>query len=229
MKNSKSGNLGGGWNMFWKTMIGLAFLTPIICLADEVAVPFNSARYEQTASTKAVILISANWSRKWGCGAYQNAQLQSISFDKAGIEKDISAKPDLLLKDDSFLSTPSGFVNYAFIVEPGEYLLSGFRLKVAKSTSDVGYFDADRKNMLADGKSKAGRFQVEAGEIVYLGHFAVDCAGQPMPWRYYAEPGADFVKYLNIIKKEFPSIDVQSVKFRPFETTTMGGPVISSK
>jgi hypothetical protein len=229
MKNTNSSPFGNCEGLLCKMLICVTFHIPTISRADEIAVPFKRSLYEQTASTKAVVLISVNWNRQWKCGTYENAQLQSFSFDKAGTEKEVSAMPDLLLKDDSFISTPSGFVNYAFVVDPGEYLFGGFRLKVAKSVSEVGYFSADRSILLADGKSKVGRFQVEAGEIVYLGHFAVNCTGQPMPWRYYAQPGSDFDKYLNVIKKQFPSIDTQSVKFRPFETSVMGGPIITSK
>lgn len=71
-------------------------------------------------------------------------------------------------------------MNYAFLVEPGEYLLSAFSVRVAKSVSKVGYFKAERGELVSAGTSKGGSFTVSVGEIVYIGHFALDCFQNPV-------------------------------------------------
>jgi hypothetical protein len=204
------------------TCLGLA---SIYAGAAELVVPFSSTAYAEASSTKGVILVSANWGRKWKCGRFENAQLKSLSFDKSGTPKaSADAKADLVLEDSSFFSAPPKFVNYAYIVEPGEYLLSAFSVKAAQSSSNVGYFSATRSDLIKEGKSKAGSFAVSAGEVVYIGHFFLDCAQDPTPWRYYPSDKGDFNQFLSGIKKEFDALDVEKVKFRLFETTTMGNP-----
>lgn len=193
--------------------------------AAELVVPFSSSAYAEGANTKGVVLVSANWGRKWKCGRFENAQLKSLSFDKAGSPKEGNdAKADLILEDSSFFPAPLRFVNYAYIVEPGEYILSAFSVKAAQSVSSVGYFNAARSDLINDGKSKAGSFTVSAGEIVYIGHFFLDCAQDPVPWRYYPSDKGDFNQFLSGIKKEFEALDIEKVKFRLFDTTTMGNP-----
>lgn len=203
----------------------LVGLSTSLSVAAEVAVPFSSSAYAENASAKGVVLISAKWGRKWKCGRFENAQLKNLSFDKAGSPKEGNdAKPDLVLEDNSILPASSRFVNYAYIVEPGEYMLSAFSVKAAQSVSNVGYFNAARSDLIKDGRSKAGTFTVSAGEVVYVGHFFLDCAQDPMPWRFYPSDRGDFTQFLSGIKKEFEAIDVEKVKFRLFDTTTMGNP-----
>ncbi len=193
--------------------------------ATEIARPFTSSAYAEASTTKGVVLVSANWGRKWKCGRYENAQLKSLSFDKSGVPKEgADTGADIVLEGSSFFADPPKFVNYAYIVEPGEYLLSAFSVKVAQSSSNIGYFNATRSDLIKDGKSKAGSFAVSAGEVIYIGHFFLDCAQDPMPWRYYPSDKGDFNQFLSGIKKEFDALDVEKVKFRLFETTTMGNP-----
>ncbi|EJL91874.1 hypothetical protein PMI16_01363 [Herbaspirillum sp. CF444] len=189
------------------------------------SVQFDAALFAQQAATKGVVLMSADWSRHWGCARYENAQLQFLAFDKNGVQKtSADGQWDVMIKDGSILPSKKNYGNYAFIVEPGEYLLTGFRIKLGKSVSNVGNFYGDRKNMLENGKSKGGSFTVAAGEIVYIGHFSLDCAKAPMPWRFYPETREDFSKYLDEIRQEYPGIDKDKVQFRLFETTIMGYP-----
>jgi hypothetical protein len=203
----------------------IAGLTMSWAAAAEVAIPYSSSAYAEGAGAKGVVLISANWSRKWKCGRFENAQLKGLSFDKADSPKEGNdAKADIVLEDSSFFSAPPRFVNYAYIAEPGEYLLSAFSVKAAQSSSNVGYFNAARSDLVKGGKSKAGSFTVSAGEIVYVGHFFLDCAQDPMPWRYYPSDKGDFNQFLSGIKKEFEALDIDKVKFRLFDTTTMGSP-----
>jgi hypothetical protein len=130
----------------------------------------------------------------------------------------------LVIEDRSIFpaAANSPFVNYAFLVEPGEYLLSAFSVRVAKSVSKVGYSKAERGELVSAGTSKGGSFTVSVGEIVYIGHFALDCFQNPMPWRFYLDSQNDFASYLRDVQKESPGIDVDRAIFRLFKTTTMG-------
>ena len=196
----------------------------ISAIAADVATPFSQAAYDSVAKDKAVVLVSANLARRWKCGAFENAQLQSLGFDRIGSEKATSDKADILIEDGSWLSAKQGFTNVALIVEPGEYQFSSYKIKVAKSISQVGYYSGDRSTLMVDGKSKAGGFSVGTGEVIYIGHFALDCASAPMPWRYYPEDKAAFLKYLEAVAREYPGLPTQQAKFRLFETTLMGNP-----
>jgi len=192
--------------------------------AADGAVKFAPSSYEAVAKDRALVLVSANWARRWKCGWFENAQLQSLGFDRSGSSKAASDTPDILIEDASWLPAKQGFVNYALVIEPGEYLLSSYKIKAAKSMSNVGYFSGDRSTLISDGRSKAGSFSVAAGEVVYIGHFSLDCAQAPMPWRYYPEEKADFSKYLELVAKEYQGLPTDHVKFRLFETTVMGNP-----
>lgn len=202
----------------------VVLVAPLACSA-EVSTPFSDPIYNEKSSTSGVVIISVNWMRKWKCGQSENAQLKSFSFDKTGIPKENDeAKADLVLEDTSILPASSRFINYAYIVEPGTYQLSTYNVKVAQSITEVGYYKATRSNLIQDGKSKAGSFTVAAGEIVYIGHFFLDCAQDPIPWRYYPRDREGFNQYISVIKKEFSAIDTDKVKFRLFDTTSMGNP-----
>ena len=88
--------------------------------------------------------------------------------------------------------------------------------------SQVGYFSGDRGTLISEGKSKAGSFSVAPGEVVYIGHFALDCANAPMPWRYYPEDRPAFAKYLEAVAREYTGLPIERAKFRLFETNVMG-------
>lgn len=211
--------------MSLRNLVFVACLLTSAAWSSELVTPFASETYVQSAGTKGVVLVSANWGRKWKCGAFDNAQLKSISFDRADSSKQgTDAKADLTLADASLLPAPSRFTNYAYIVEPGEYLVSGYSIKAAKSISDVGAFNATRTDLVKDGKSKAGSFSIAAGELVYIGHFFVDCYKEPIPWRFYPSSKDDFNQYLAGVKKEFEGLPVEKVKFRLLNTSTLGEP-----
>lgn len=209
--------------LFARMLIVLA-LWPAAARCDSAtAISYDPSTYAQASGTKAIVLVSANWGRQWKCGQFDNARLQSLLFDRMDAPRaSPDAAADFTLEDASIFPASTSFVDYAFVVEPGAYLLSGFRIKAARSTSDVGHVNGNRTTLIADGKSKAGSFVVGPGEVVYIGHFALDCALGPMPWRYYLEDRQSFEKYLALIKKKAPSLDVSDVKYRLFETSTMG-------
>jgi|GEM_PF-328472 hypothetical protein len=190
------------------------------------AQPFNNEAYNRLKASKAVVLVAINWSRKWGCSGYQNAQIKSISFDHMPVEKSNDESPaDILLNDAPLVFTKSDFDNYAFIVEPGNYALSSFDIKVAESITKIGGFKTPRSMLIKDKKALGGHFHAEAGEVVYIGHFFLDCAlQQPVIWRYYVESRDGFEQYLKAIQKAFPTLDTEQAKFRLFETTEFGKP-----
>ena len=170
--------------------------------------------------TKGVVLLAVRWDRRWGCAGFENTQLRVIGFDKLpSSKKDDEAQSDLLLDDAPLLMTKPAFDNYAFAVEPGEYGLSRLEIKVARSRSDVGFFKVPRSKLLKDGQPLGGMFNVAAGEVVYLGHFYLDCHQQPILWRYYLDGREEFNGYL---KKVYPASSLEKVVFRLFQTKEFG-------
>lgn len=194
--------------------------------AAEPAQPFNAAALAQNPTGKGAVLIAANWGRQWGCGGNDNAQLQQLGFDKIEpVAKPPGQRPEIVIEGaESGNAAQLPFANYIFLVDPGEYEFSLYRIRVAQSMSRVGQFVGDRKSLFQDGRSKVGSFKVGPGEIVYVGHFALDCAQAPMPWRYYPETRDDFDQYLSKVKQQYSDLDTSKVMFRLFDTKLIGKP-----
>ena len=171
---------------------------------------------------KGVVLLAVRWDRRWNCSGFENAQLRVIAFDKLPTTRADDAAPDILLDDAPLVMTKPVFDNYAFQIEPGEYGLSRLEIKVAKSRSDVGFFKVPRSKFLKEGQSLGGTFTVSAGEVVYLGHFYLDCHQRPILWRYYPEGRDGFNGYLASLKKVYRTLDVEKVVFRLFQTKEFG-------
>jgi hypothetical protein len=114
------------------------------------------------------------------------------------------------------------FLNYAFILPPGEYALSGVSIKVARSISEVGYLKAKRSDLIKDGKPDGGSFTVAAGEIVFIGNFFLDCQTGPMLWRYYPERQEDFQKQVAEYRAKFPFLEAERFRYRLFKTKYFG-------
>ncbi len=166
---------------------------------------------------KSVVLVTTSGSRAWGCGSYENAELRSIGFDLEPSAKEKESIPDLVIN-----STPDGHLNYAFLLEPGTYGISYISIKVARSMSDVGYINANRSSLIEGSASKGGSFTINAGETVYIGHFALDCAYGPTLWRFYLEDREGFDSYVNEYKVAYPFLDLNDVKYRLFTTKEFG-------
>jgi hypothetical protein len=130
---------------------------------------------------------------------------------------------DLVLEGPALL-TKSASEDYALLVDPGEYALTAFHIKAAKSVNDVGAFKVGRTELMEEGNPLAGSFKVGADEIVYIGHFAPDCPqpGQPVIWRYYLKDAAAFQDYLTKVKTAYPYLDIDKAQFRLFQTNTIG-------
>ncbi|HJW25237.1 MAG TPA: hypothetical protein VJ576_10095 [Rhodocyclaceae bacterium] len=181
--------------------------------------------YAQDKEKLGVVLLDARWGRQWKCGKYENAQLVSFSFDKFPLSKKPDDAPtDLTIGTTSLLSVSQKFESYALLVPPGEYALSNFKIKVAQSASNVGYWVAGRSHLIKDGKPIGGKFSVAPGEVVYIGNFALDCYGGPTLWRYHATGRDGFTQQLSDYKSKYPFLDLANVRFRLFETDTIGRP-----
>ncbi|HXC41439.1 MAG TPA: tetratricopeptide repeat protein, partial [Burkholderiales bacterium] len=186
----------------------------------------SAEEYSRLKEKTGVVLLAINWNRRWNCGGFQNAQLQSIAFDRmAAAARADDAPPDLRIADAPLIMTTPGFDNYAFVVDPGSYVLSGFEVKAAMSMVDVRRGGAGRSRLIKDGKALGGSFEVQAREAVYIGHFFLDCYQQPMLWRFYSDGQEEFRKYLDSIKSKFPALDMQSIQYRPMTTVQFGNDI----
>jgi hypothetical protein len=174
-----------------------------------------------------VIIMQINWGRTLNCGQYENAQLQALVFTKSSAEK-----PDgvsLELNTPSRLLVDNEFLPYAYIVQPGEYLLSTFDVKVARSTTDIMHIKGRKDDLIEAGKPVGGSFTVNPGEIVYIGHFGLDCDAEPFLWRYYIEGRADFERYIDGFRQKYPFVKHVPVQFRLFSTQVLGSPYALDK
>ena len=186
----------------------------------EPTTSLNEIQYAKFASKKGVVLLAADWNRKWNCGGFENTELRSIGFDylPKRYNDDVHA-PDFIVNGST--GSPR-FINFAFLLKPGEYAISHIKLKVAKSISDVAYFKAKRSTLFDGDNPKGGTFHVAAGEVVYIGHFALECGQQPLLWRTYLEDGENFQKFVDSYKPHYPYLDLSKVEFRLFKTKMFG-------
>lgn len=127
------------------------------------------------------------------------------------------------------LGTPSRlfvdnkFLPYAYIVQPGEYFLTAFDVKVARSMTDVLHIKGTKDNLIKEGKSIGGSFTVKPGEIVYIGHFGLDCGAEPFLWRYFIDGREEFEKYVAGFREKYPFVKEIAVQYRLFSTKMFGG------
>jgi len=169
-----------------------------------------------------ILTLGLNWGRTWKCGRYQNAQIEALTFRRAPL--DAGDPLSLELRTPSRIAVDNKFIPYVFVVEPGEYILTSFEVKVAKSMSDVGYLRAAEANLFKDGKPIGGSFTVKSGEVVYIGHFGLDCGAEPFLWRYYLESRKEFESWIAQFRSKFSFANQLPAHFRLFETTSLGNP-----
>ena len=192
---------------------GLALL-PTFALCD-APTKLSKKTYDADQS---VILLNVNWGRAWGCAGMDNAQLLALNFMKLPI----GTGPTLDFSAPSKLRAKREFVPLAVVMPPGEYALAGFEVLVARSKSDTGRIRATPMDLLRKEKQQGGSFTVESGEVVYIGHFGLDCVKEPIPWRYYVQDRAEFERYVAAFRNTFPFMIDKPVQFRLFETTEFG-------
>ena len=206
-------------------VIATTLVTASLAFGQDAAIPFDAASYARLRDAKGVVLVSANWSARRNCGTHATAQLLRLGFDLAGAPKaSVDAPADLTMEDGAFVPGGSAFVDYAFIVAPGEYVMSGFTIRVAQSANELGFVVGRRATLIDQGASTGGRFRVGRGEVVYIGHFGIDCVDEPIPWRFYRENRASFDLNLATLRRKYDGLPTEKAVFRLFETTAMGQP-----
>jgi hypothetical protein len=169
-----------------------------------------------------VLIIQVNWGRTWKCGQFENAQLQALTFTKSPIDAPTPVSLDL--ETPSKLFVDNKFLPYAFVIQPGEYVLTAFDVKVARSVSDIGHIKPSQDDLIKGGKPVGGTFTVSPGEIVYVGHFGLDCGAEPFLWRNYIQGRKDFERYVDGFREKFSFVKDAPVQFRLFSTQLFGHP-----
>jgi hypothetical protein len=169
-----------------------------------------------------VLIIQVNWGRAWKCGQFENAQLQALTFTRSPIDTPESLSLDL--ETPSKLFVDNKFLPYAFVIQPGEYVLTAFDVKVARSVTDVAHIKGSKDYLIKDGKPVGGTFTVNPGEIVYIGHFGLDCGAEPFLWRSYIDGREDFEKYVGGFREKFPFVKQVAAQYRLFSTRLLGNP-----
>lgn len=195
-----------------------------VCAPAQEALTERSFAVE--GSTSGIVILEVNWGRHWKCGPFENAQLQRLAFRRLGAADDGKVAPEMNLEPGSTLLAQSKFTPYVFLLEPGEYALSGFRLKVASSASDVRVANVDSEKLIVDGQPEGGSFSVASGEIVYVGHFTVDCNGEPTLWRFYIDGQREFDSFVENFRQKYPYVKNADVTYRLFETKYFGTPYV---
>jgi hypothetical protein len=189
-----------------------------------------SPKQQLTAKTyrdrsKGYVVLSVIWKRYWTCADYANAQLQRFGFDRMPIgSTSDEPPPDILIEGSSFHALPQP-VDYVLAVEPGEYALSVYSILVERGierTTDVFYWGAGRSKLFRNNEVLSGTFDVKAGEIVYIGHFGLDCFKEPRIWRYYPQDHEDFDKYRKLVKNKYSYLDVDAMQYRLLKTSSIG-------
>jgi len=213
---------------------GFALLTTLIvlvsgCTSSGVTRPKQEVTAESYGKdqTKGLVVVSALWGRTWKCAQFENGQLRSFGFDRLPSETTgDDATADVVIEDSTSYASPfyaeKPATNYVLAVDPGEYGLATFAIKVASSATDVKTARVGRARLFEGGKPIGGTFSVKAGELVYIGHFGLDCYKEPTIWRYYPEGRDGFDHYKQVIKQQYPFLDVDTMQFRLFKTSKLG-------
>jgi hypothetical protein len=180
--------------------------------------------FAQYGKEKGTVLLQVNWGRKWGCAGLENAQLQRLGFSRLPLTAASTQQSEFLLRTPSRLFAKDADLVYAMLIEPGEYALVEFDVKLAESVSSVGHLRGTVADLFSGDQPTGGTFSVAPGEIVYLGHFSLDCSQEPIPWRYYIEGRSEYARYVEGVRKRFPFLGDTPVRFALFSTTRFGMP-----
>jgi hypothetical protein len=199
-------------------LVILLGMLPIVASASG-PVPLTEKTYKPTLG---VLIVQFNWGRKWKCGQFENAQLQEIEFTRSPISD--ASKVLLEFKTPSKLFVDDKIVPQALVIQPGEYVLTAFDVKAARSVSDVIHMRGSRENLVKNERPVGGTFRVGEGEIVYIGHFGLDCGAEPFLWRTYVENRLTFERFVEGFRKTFPFTRSTPVQFRLFTSESFGHP-----
>ena len=210
------------------TVRGFALLTALLvllagCTSSAVTWPKQEVTAEsyRKDTAKGFVVLSALWGRTWNCAQFANGQLWSFGFDRLPSETTAdNATADVVLEGSaSYGGGPA--TNYVLMLDPGEYALTTFAIRLA-STTDAKIANVGRARLFEGGKPIGGTFTVKAGELVYIGHFGLDCYKEPTIWRYYPGGREGFEHYKQMVKKQYPFLDVRHMQFRLFQTSHLG-------
>jgi hypothetical protein len=178
----------------------------------------TKSQYDKSSGEMGTVVLAMNSNRYWGCGGYENAELQSMGFDLLPARHTNNDQaPEFVINGSS--GGPD-FMVYSSMLAPGTYALSYIKIKVARSMSEVAYLTAERSSLIQNHLPVAGTFNVQAGEVVYIGHFGLDCVNQPMLWRFYKEDKQSFKEFQDALNVYIPYLD--DATFRLFETSHFG-------
>jgi len=207
---------------------GCAAVSQLTGIGSEKIIPeATPANYAERKETHGIVLLDVKWDRRWNCSGYENAQLRVIGFDRMPLQERSDDVPaDAMLSNSAGVLSgrAAAFQSYALLLEPGEYALGGFLIRVAVSVSDIRYIPVGRSVLLRDGKASGGTFTVAAGEAVYIGNFFLDCSTQvPILWRYYTEKD-DWPSHLQEYRTKYPFLVLDHVHYRLFDTEKFGRP-----
>ncbi len=119
-------------------MMKISFLAAVILILPATNVFAGSIEptkdnYEKSKSEKAVVLYAVNWGRKWSCAKFDNPNLQNLTFSRLDPVTHLPTGEPIVLDTPEKFSAQDISVPYAILVDPGEYALSGFDIKLAKS------------------------------------------------------------------------------------------------
>jgi hypothetical protein len=201
-------------------LISIALLA--LSINGHAQVPLSEESFHDLNATKGLVILQVNWGRYWKCGQYEDAQLQKLAFRRLGTEAAATPDKDWVLAPVSTLLTKPNFEPYLVYLDPGRYALSSFRFKVAASVTDVRVAEPGPSDLIVGDNPIGGSFTVAAGETVYIGHFGVDCGGEPAPWRFYIDGAKDFARYVDGFHKKYPFTKDTPVIFRLFQTDKFG-------
>jgi len=210
------------------TVRGFALLTALLvllagCTSSAVTRPqqeVTAGSYRKDTAT-GFVALSALWGRTWNCAQLAKGQLWSFGFDRLPSETTAdNATADVVLEGSaSYGGGPA--TNYVLMLDPGEYALTTFAIRLA-STTDAKIANVGRARLFEGGKPIGGTFTVKAGELVYIGHFGLDCYKEPTIWRYYPGGREGFEHYKQVVKEQYPFLDVRHMQFRLFQTSHLG-------
>lgn len=133
-----------------------AFLAGVLFVAVDLAAAAEPIKLGENTykPEQGVLIIQLNWGRVWKCGQFENAQLQALTFRKS--PPDAPAPVSLELQTPSKLFVHNKFLPHAFVIQPGEYVLTAFDVKVARSVRDVAHIKASEANLIKEGKPVGG-------------------------------------------------------------------------
>lgn len=203
---------------FLKILSTSFFILPLLTIAAE-PVSLSETTYKADLG---VLIVQMNWGRQWKCGAFENAQLQALSFTQLPSAGGQAVSLEFITPSKLFVDNK--FLPYAWVVQPGEYFLSGFDVKIARSARNVAHIQGNKDNLFKEDKPIGGSFTVNPGEIVYIGHFGLDCGAEPFLWRYYIDEPQEFERYIKGFREKFPFIKNRPVQYRLFSSELFGRP-----